>query len=52
VLPAQLQRHPAGYEEPDVGTGGQQLGELPCNRQHLLEVIQDEQQLAVAEGLS
>ena len=46
-----MERGAAGYEHLELWAGGHQLAEGRGGGHHLLEVIEDEQQLPVAQGI-
>ena len=49
VLAPDLQRHPAGHQELHSRAGGEKLGQGGHGRDDLLQVVEDEQDLAVAQ---
>jgi hypothetical protein len=49
VLPTQAQRLTAGRQNLDARTGRQQVGDEARGRQHVLEVVDDEQALGSSE---
>ena len=46
VLAAQVERRAAGRQHAQAGRSGEQLGDERCRLEEVLEVVQDEEQLA------
>jgi hypothetical protein len=46
VLSGEVEGGPAGDEQAEARTGGEQGGELGCRLDHLLEVVQQQQQVS------
>ncbi len=49
VFALQVQHRPAGHQDLQPGTGREEFGEQGRGLQHLLEVIQEQQQLFVPQ---
>ena len=49
LLPRQVQRRAAGDQDPRPGGGGEQIGDEPARGEHLLEVVQDQQDVPLRE---
>jgi hypothetical protein len=51
VLALQPEWGAAGYQQAQVGAGGQEISKLRCSSQHLLEVVEQQQDGLIPEGL-
>jgi hypothetical protein len=49
MLAIQVQNRPARDEQAETGRGGEQVADQRRGRQHLLEVVEDQQQVPIAE---
>jgi hypothetical protein len=51
MFPRKVQSGPAGYENAEVVAGCQQISQLRCSRHHLLEVVEQQQELLLPQIL-